>query len=158
MKCTVPSYVVFIYFKGSGLLNKFRMPHRRYKKLLHELPWESPQASPRSVASSDHSNTQSPPSAWSLPAQSDSSSQQGTAWNQASSTDCASPSMSNQYTSQSRIQHSSFLNDGQTRQVIGSVSTYLGQCFGKLGHTTLMSCNILKERRSLAPLVSLVCH
>ncbi|OAX39799.1 hypothetical protein K503DRAFT_738707 [Rhizopogon vinicolor AM-OR11-026] len=87
-----------------------------YKKLFHELPWESPQASPRSVASSDHSNTQSPPSAWSLPVQSESSGQQAAAWNQASSTDCASPSMSNQYTSsQSRVQHSSFLNDGQTR-------------------------------------------
>ncbi|KAG1869499.1 velvet factor-domain-containing protein [Suillus subluteus] len=87
-----------------------------YKKLFHELPWESPQGSPRSVAASDHSNTQSPPSSWSMPSQSESSSQQGTAWNQASSTDRASPSMSNPYiSSQSRVQHSSFLNDGQTR-------------------------------------------
>ncbi|KAG1746679.1 velvet factor-domain-containing protein [Suillus paluster] len=83
-----------------------------YKKLFHELPWESPQGSPRSVAASDHSNTQSPPSSWALPSQSESSSQQG----QASSTDRASPSMSSQYiSSQSRVQHSSFLNDGQTR-------------------------------------------
>ncbi|KAJ8585988.1 hypothetical protein M405DRAFT_796118 [Rhizopogon salebrosus TDB-379] len=102
------------------------MANSSYKKLFHELPWESPQASPRSIASSDHSNTQSPPSAWSLPVQSDSSSQQGTAWNQTPSADCASPSMSNLYTSsQSRIQHSSFLNDGQTRQVIGRMSYHL---------------------------------
>lgn len=87
-----------------------------YKKLFHELPWESPQGSPRSVAASDHSNTQSPPSSWSMPSQSESSSQQGTAWSQASSADRTSPSMSNQYiSSQSRVQHSSFLNDGQTR-------------------------------------------
>ncbi|KAG2344058.1 hypothetical protein BDR05DRAFT_910707 [Suillus weaverae] len=58
--------------------------------------------------------------------QSESSSQQGTAWSQASSADRASPSMSNQYiSSQSRVQHSSFLNDGQTRQVICSILIFL---------------------------------
>jgi hypothetical protein len=111
---------------GSCLLSILHLMPSSYKKLFHELPWESPQGSPRSVAASDHSNTQSPPSSWSMPSQSESSSQQGTAWSQASSTDRASPSMSNQYiSSQSRVQHSSFLNDGQTRQVICSMLIFL---------------------------------
>ncbi|KAH7922590.1 hypothetical protein BV22DRAFT_1037312 [Leucogyrophana mollusca] len=84
-----------------------------YKKLFHEIPCESARASPKSVASSDHSSTQSPPSAWSLPTQSESSNQ-STAWSQTPTNDRGSPS--NQFAlGQPRLQPSSFLNDGQTR-------------------------------------------
>ncbi|KIJ62049.1 hypothetical protein HYDPIDRAFT_115224 [Hydnomerulius pinastri MD-312] len=87
-----------------------------YKKLFHDIPCESSCASPKSVASSDHSRTQSPPSAWSLPPPSESSAHgQNSAWSQASTTDRSSP-LPNQFPlSQPRVGHSSFLNDGQTR-------------------------------------------
>ncbi|KAF9245275.1 velvet factor-domain-containing protein [Melanogaster broomeanus] len=73
-------------------------------------------ASPASVASSDNSRTQSPPSAWSLPAQPESSAHsQNSAWGQASATDRPSPLQSQFPLSQPRVAHSSFLNDSQMR-------------------------------------------
>ncbi|KIJ20832.1 hypothetical protein PAXINDRAFT_165674 [Paxillus involutus ATCC 200175] len=85
-----------------------------YKRLFHDISCESSCASPNSVASSDHSRTQSPPSAWSLPAQSESSAHnQNSGWT--STTDRSSP-LQNQFPlSQPRVGHSSFLNDSQTR-------------------------------------------
>ncbi|KAI6023655.1 velvet factor-domain-containing protein [Pisolithus microcarpus] len=62
-------------YTRSRLSRPSNMLHRKnnYKKLFLDGPTERPYSSPRSVASSDHSSTQSPPSAWNLPPQSESS-------------------------------------------------------------------------------------
>jgi len=89
-----------------------------YRKRLHEsLSCESSCASPQSVASSDHSRTQSPPSAWSLPPQSEASSAHGPSgvWTQASTTDRSSPLQNQFQPGQPRLGFSSFIYDSQTR-------------------------------------------
>ncbi|KAH7890725.1 velvet factor-domain-containing protein, partial [Phlebopus sp. FC_14] len=69
-------------------------------------------ASPNSVASSEHSGTQSPPSAWGLPPQAETSGHgQNTTWSNVSTTDRPASQFP---LSQPRV-HSSFLNDNQTR-------------------------------------------
>jgi len=87
------------------------IPSSNHKKLFHDTSCESSCGSPQSVASSDHSRTQSPPSAWSLPAQSESSSQSG-AW-----TGNRSSPQQNQFplNQPARVGYSSFLHDSQTR-------------------------------------------
>ncbi|KAF8141657.1 velvet factor-domain-containing protein [Boletus edulis] len=82
-----------------------------YKKLFHDASSASSCASPQSNVSSDHSRTQSPPSAWTLSSQSDPSAHgQSGVWTQASTTDRSS----NQFQpSQPRL--SSFVHDSQTR-------------------------------------------
>lgn len=84
-----------------------------YKKLFLDGPTERPYSSPRSVASSDHSSTQSPPSAWNLPPQSESSAHaQNGSWNQVSPTNRPN-SPPAQFPL--RVHHSSFIHDSQTR-------------------------------------------
>ncbi|KAG8220905.1 hypothetical protein J3R82DRAFT_2405 [Butyriboletus roseoflavus] len=87
-----------------------------YKKLFHDASCESSCASPQSVASSDHSRTQSPPSAWTLPSQPGSSAHgQSGVWTQASTADRSSPLQNQSQLSQPRVGYSSFLHDSQTR-------------------------------------------
>ncbi|KAL4063145.1 velvet factor-domain-containing protein [Scleroderma citrinum] len=84
-----------------------------YKNLFLEGPRERLSSSPRSVASSDHSRTQSPPSAWHIAPQSESSAVgQGSAWNQVSPNERPTSPAAQIPPSQPRI---SFLNETQTR-------------------------------------------
>lgn len=78
-------------------------------------PSEVSPGSPTSIASSDHSRTQSPPSAWGLPTHSDPSSAHGggSAWSQTSPAGDRPNSPS--ALAQPRVHHSSFLNESQTR-------------------------------------------
>jgi len=87
-----------------------------HKRLFHDTSCPSSSASPQSNTSSDHSRTQSPPSAWNLPQQSESSGHgQSGIWTQASTTDRSSP-LQNQFPlSQPRVGYSSFVHDSQTR-------------------------------------------
>ncbi|KIM56495.1 hypothetical protein SCLCIDRAFT_1220300 [Scleroderma citrinum Foug A] len=74
--------------------------------------------SPRSVASSDHSRTQSPPSAWNVAPQSETSvAGQSSAWNQVSPNDRPTSPPTQFPQSQPRVHHS-FLNESQTRTYV----------------------------------------
>ncbi|KAI6125402.1 hypothetical protein EDD16DRAFT_457288 [Pisolithus croceorrhizus] len=84
-----------------------------YKKLFLDGPTERAYSSSRSAASSDHSRTQSPPSAWNLPSQPESSAHaQNGSWNQVSPNNRPS-SPPAQFPP--RVHHSSFIHDSQTR-------------------------------------------
>ncbi|EGO22122.1 hypothetical protein SERLADRAFT_357113 [Serpula lacrymans var. lacrymans S7.9] len=72
-------------------------------------------ASPAATSTSDQSSTQSPPTPWSLPSQTSPSNGRSTPWNQAGSDGRATPSPILYPPTQSRPQHSSFLNDNQTK-------------------------------------------
>ncbi|EGN92194.1 hypothetical protein SERLA73DRAFT_79797 [Serpula lacrymans var. lacrymans S7.3] len=75
-------------------------------------------ASPAATSTSDQSSTQSPPTPWSLPSQTSPSNGRSTPWNQAGSDGRATPSPILYPPTQSRPQHSSFLNDNQTKQIL----------------------------------------
>lgn len=89
---------------------------RNYKRLFLDGPREKMSSSPRSVASSDHSRTQSPPSAWNVAPQSETSAagQSNSTWNQ---TDRPNSPPAQFPLSHPRVHHSSFLNESQTRQL-----------------------------------------
>jgi len=85
-----------------------------HKKLFHDTSCPSSSGSPQSNSSADHPRT--PPSAWNIPQQPDSSVEGPSgAWTQVPTTDRLSPHQNQLPLSQPRLGHSSFLHENQNR-------------------------------------------